>query len=65
MLVERVFDGDTFVAQGENGEERVRIIGVNTPETGLRLLRPRRNLSHQSNFGRHVWLTFDGNLRRL
>lgn len=31
VLVENVIDGDTFVGQGENGEERIRIIGVNTP----------------------------------
>ena len=62
VLVERVFDGDTFVAQGENGEERVRIIGVNTPETGSGDCYAQEAKTFLINqiFGRHVWLTFDG-----
>ena len=63
VLVERVFDGDTFVAQGDNGEERVRIIGVNTPETGSGDCYAQEAKTFLINqiFGRHVWLTFDGN----
>lgn len=34
MTVERVIDGDTFVATGEDGEDlgRVRVIGIDSPE---------------------------------
>jgi micrococcal nuclease len=33
VTVERVVDGDTFVARGSSGRFRVRLIGVDTPET--------------------------------
>ena len=33
VLVRTIFDGDTFVAQSEEGDETIRIIGVDTPET--------------------------------
>ncbi|MDO5301370.1 MAG: thermonuclease family protein [Tissierellia bacterium] len=33
VRVERVVDGDTFVAQGPEGKIRVRMIGVDTPES--------------------------------
>ena len=63
VLVERVFDGDTFVGQGENGEESIRIIGVNTPETssGDCYAQEAKTFLINQIFGRHVWLTFDGN----
>mgnify|MGYP000032361670 CR=1 FL=1 len=63
VLVEDVVDGDTFVGQGENGEERVRIIGVNTPETssGDCYAQEAKSFLITQIFGRHVWLTFDSN----
>lgn len=63
VLVETVFDGDTFVGQGENGEERVRIIGVDTPETssGDCYAQEAKSFLINQIFGRHVWLTFDSN----
>ena len=33
VRIERVVDGDTFIVQSSNGQERVRLIGANTPET--------------------------------
>lgn len=33
VLVTRVVDGDTLVVRGPSGTERVRLLGVNTPET--------------------------------
>lgn len=62
VLVETVFDGDTFVAQSEEGQETVRIIGVDTPETssGQCYAAEAKSFLIQQIFGRHVWLTFDG-----
>ena len=63
VLVENVIDGDTFVGQGEEEEERIRIIGVNTPETssGDCYAAEAKSFLITQIFGRHVWLTFDGN----
>ncbi len=63
VLVEDVVDGDTFVAQSEEGEERVRIIGVDTPETssGDCYAQEAKSFLINTIFGRHVWLSFDGN----
>ena len=62
VLVEDVVDGDTFVGQGENGEERVRIIGVDTPETssGDCYAQEAKTFLLRQIFGKWVWLTFDG-----
>jgi micrococcal nuclease len=70
VYVERVVDGDTFVARFKNGEsERVRLIGVDTPET----VHPKKPVEH---FGREasdytkrhlegkiIGLTYDQNKR--
>jgi len=63
VLVEDVVDGDTFVGQGADGEERVRIIGVDTPETssGDCYAQEAKSFLITQIFGRHVWLTFDSN----
>ena len=65
VLVEDVVDGDTFVGQGEDGEERVRIIGVNTPETssGDCYAQEAKTFLIRQIFGKYVWLTFDGNCK--
>jgi len=51
------------VGQGINGEERVRIIGVNTPETssGDCYAQEAKSFLINQIFGKYVWLTFDGN----
>ncbi len=33
VLIERVVDGDTLIVQSTAGQQRVRLIGANTPET--------------------------------
>ena len=65
IRVNHVVDGDTFYGTGDNGEEKVRIIGINTPEIGYNgdasecfadeALAQSRALIN----GRLVWLTFD------
>ena len=61
VLVEDVIDGDTFVGQGEDGEERIRIIGVDTPETssGDCYAQEAKTFLLRQIFGKWVWLTFD------
>ena len=61
VLVEDVIDGDTFVGQGETGQERIRIIGVDTPETssGECYAQEAKTFLLRQIFGRWVWLTFD------
>lgn len=61
VLVEDVVDGDTFVGQGADGEERVRIIGVDTPETssGDCYAQEAKTFLLRQIFGKWVWLTFD------
>lgn len=63
VLVEAVYDGDTFVGQGEEWEETVRIIGVDTPElsSGDCYAQEAKSFLTEQIFGRWVWLTFDGN----
>lgn len=63
VLVESVLDGDTFIGQGDDGEERVRIIGVDTPElsSGDCYAQEAKSFLIDQIFGRWVWLTFDGN----
>ena len=60
VFVENVIDGDTFVGQGEE-EERVRIIGVNTPETneGECYSQEAKSFLINQIFGKWVWLSFD------
>ena len=62
VLVESVLDGDTFVGQGDSGEERVRIIGVDTPElsSGDCYAQEAKSFLIEQIFGKWVWLTFDG-----
>jgi micrococcal nuclease len=65
LRVNHVVDGDTFYGTGDNGEEKVRVIGINTPEIGydgdpsdcyaLEAQSKARSLLN----GRLVWLTFD------
>ncbi len=58
-----VTDGDTFEARGPDGEETVRIIGVDTPETSWTedCYGPEvKDYSIERLYGRKVWLSFDG-----
>ena len=70
VLVQRVVDGDTIVVDFPTGErERVRLIGVNTPET----VHPKKPVEYYgkeaSNFtkseltGKRVWLQMDVQVR--
>ena len=63
VFVELVYDGDTFVAQGEDVEEEVRIIGVDTPElsSGDCYAQEAKSFLIDKLFGKWIWLTFDGN----
>src|SRR6056300_287258 len=63
VFVENVIDGDTFIGQGADVEERVRIIGVDTPETssGDCYAQEAKSFLINQIFGRWVWLTFDRN----
>ena len=66
LRVNHVVDGDTFYGTGDNGEEKVRVIGINAAEIGYNgaasecfadeALAQARILIN----GRLVWLTFDG-----
>ena len=66
IRVNHVVDGDTFYGTGDNGEEKVRVIGINAPELGYNgdasecyadeAQAQARILIN----GRLVWLTFDG-----
>jgi micrococcal nuclease len=62
VLVEWVFDGDTFLGQGEDGEEKVRVIGVNTPELSSDdcYAQEAKNFLIRQISTKWVWLTFDG-----
>jgi len=61
MRVNYVVDGDTFFADGDNGEEKVRIIGVNTPELhdDECYAAEAKTFLTQLISGKWVWLTFD------
>ena len=66
VVVTYVADGDTFVVDGSRGEETVRFIGVNTPETGYGTTEEECYGPEASDFthaafpeGTCVWLTFD------
>lgn len=63
VLVENVIDGDTFIGQGADAEEKVRVIGVDTPETtsGDCYAQEAKSFLTNKIFGRWVWLTFDDN----
>ena len=66
LRVNHVVDGDTLYGTGDNGEEKVRVIGINAPELGYggdasdcyadEALAQARILINS----RLVWLTFDG-----
>ncbi|MBM74325.1 MAG: hypothetical protein CMK59_02895 [Proteobacteria bacterium] len=63
--VDYVIDGDTFNAQGSVREERVRVIGVNTPELGYDgdqdecYAQEAKSKLEDLIAHRKVWLTFD------
>lgn len=64
--VTEVVDGDTFYGRGPAGSEKVRIIGVDTPEIGYGDDPPdcygpeAQTYAREALEGRRVWLTFDG-----
>lgn len=63
--VKRVIDGDTLVISINNQDRRVRMLGVDTPETvhpkkGVQPYgREASNFTKQSLTGRRVWLEYD------
>jgi endonuclease YncB( thermonuclease family) len=63
--VNYVVDGDTFFAQTPSREEKIRVIGINTPEVGYQgdpsdcLADEAWTRADELLSGRKVWLTFD------
>ena len=58
-------DGDTFYAQTDNGEEKIRVIGINTPEIGYEgepdecYAQSAKNKAIEILKDKKVWLSFD------
>lgn len=65
IRVNYVVDGDTFYGQGNLGEEKVRVIGINSSELGYEgdpsdcYAQEAQAEARQLLSGRLVWLTFD------
>ena len=61
LKVTYVADGDTFFADGDDGEEKIRIIGVDTPEMqdDECYAQEAKNFLNGMIGSRWVWLTFD------
>ena len=65
VAVTYVVDGDTFYAQAPAREEKIRVIGINTPELGYQddpadcLAEESRSRAEDLLSERRVWLTFD------
>ena len=61
----RVIDGDTFYGNSSTREEKVRIIGINTPEVGWDgepsecYAEEAKGYAEEKLYGKKVWLTFD------
>lgn len=60
--VVRVIDGDTIVVKIDDAEERVRLIGIDTPENGSPGFQEATDFTKES-LGEKVWLESDGRNR--
>ena len=65
VKVNYVVDGDTFFAQFPDGEEKIRLIGINTPELGFDGMEDECYAADARDFlqntidEKQVWLSFD------
>src|SRR6266498_188276 len=59
VLVERIIDGDTIVAEGKN--ESIRLLGINTPERGEFGYQEAKDFLEQKILDQNVTLEFVGN----
>ena len=65
VRVNRVVDGDTFYAQMGTREEKIRVIGINTPEIGYDGIPSECFANEAQQYveslikGKQIWLTFD------
>jgi endonuclease YncB( thermonuclease family) len=63
VFAQRVVDGDTFIAKhiDDSGEERIRMIGIDTPEisSGDCYAQEAKSFLNSLIYGKYVWLTFD------